>query len=278
MKKTVIVTMLLIFALCMCAFAVVPSMELKSSNGDVIDVSYPITTTLSEDTITLYADYESYGVGFEIIKDIVVSTDSNFENIISIDECVIEDNGMYKYTLTVEDPIDRIFIAPPILYMPTTINESYTNLNTYKNQDSIMTSNVSDEDLWFTVENVTLVEVDKAVTSNEIRSDTIKMGQMESSVVPGICVNVSGNNGNLIPRFPKLIANGMEYGGLSSITFDNEMNFKEGAFVFLMSDYNVSTVNDLESAKIVVSDAMIKVDSSEVAFESDNVIINVISE
>lgn len=250
-KKMLIISCVLIAVILVGAFAIWPSIRLKSDQGDSVDLAY---TNAHEDTdagvLTLYADYESYGTFFEIAIDIVVATDKDFTNVLRKTGCTVEESR-YAYTFVLEESTDKIYISPPILYLPVEVETTSVSLNA----DS--KTKFDDQD-WFSVSSI----------------DTKEAGEGMFMVT----VTIKPHNETL-PRYPKLVVGGEEIGGFSSLNFNEDAVFDFGEFIFYLPAESIETASSmLKDASLVVEDALIKVAATDTIFTSNIKSLNVVAD
>ena len=227
------------------AFTVIPTVRLSYDGEHNVDVSYR-DAQFSEDKLTLTVNYESDGEFFEIGRDIVVATDSNFNNPLKMRKCDVGDDGSYTYEFHSEnfDNIKTVYIKPPILYMPAEITPVSVPMVAGK------VARMSTEDAnfetaganWFSVDTVNVEEASKGVYMVKI---------------------VVGAKAKDLPRFPKLVNGETQIGGISALHFDENDNFEYGEFSFSI---NASSEKEaamiVATSSLVVSDALIRVDAN----------------
>ena len=265
-KNKLYIGIVCLFALLFCAFAAIPHFNYVSAEGNDLQVSYPQSARYENQTLNLAVDYQSYGEGFEIIKHMTVATDSDFENILRQNSVSVE-NGLYQYCYDAPTEISQVYISPPVIYTPVEIDEVSFALET-------QTSQLAKQDPWFTIENVALNGVSYEGTLPTQFS--ISDDNDHSEVV----VTVSGNGSDSIPRLPKLTINGNEYGGVSAVQFDENMNFDKAVFTFFLpAELNNLSAQQLSSAQISVSQAMTKVTAvPQDLIQTPNILVSVINE
>lgn len=150
-KKAVLIVCFLCITLFLCAFAVLPSVNLQSSRNDAVRLSY-VDADLDTDILTLYVDYESYGKFFEIAEDITVATDKDFTNKLVKTSSTAEESK-YTYSFSLNEPVETIYISPPTLYITTEI--ATTSLALRSGKDIVML----DEQNWFSISSVTTKKI-----------------------------------------------------------------------------------------------------------------------
>ena len=233
-RKTFIVLMVLCAALALSAFAIVPAVNYSVNGEREINVSFPQTAEMDNDVLTVYANYDSYGEDFEIAKDITVYSDSNSANELEFKSLDVED-GMYKYEFnTVEQP-SRVYIEAPVIYVPTEIETRAYAVNGAETVHSTL----SNDTPWIRVSDI----------STEVKNS-----------IQYIMVHVEGDHGTMIPRSPELVISGIVYSDLmSSVTFDDDMNFESADFVFgIPASEGKASVDILDVSELRVSNAMTK--------------------
>ena len=265
-QKLLLKLLIAALMLLLCAFAIIPNFGFISTEGDEIDVSYPQGARQEAQSLTIVVDYESYGEGFEIIKHMTVAVDPDFKNILDRIDTSAE-NGLYRYTYEAPAEISQVYISPPVIYTPVPIEPEYYPLISE-------TSQKTDTEKWFTVEEVVLNGISCQDPLPEYFSTD------ENSYDGEIAVTVQGDGSGNIPRLPKLVIDGREYGSTSTVQFDEEANFGKAVFTFpLPSELYNLTSQQLSSARILVSEAMARaVAVPQGLFQSSSITLTVIND
>ncbi len=249
-KKGIFIMCFLCITLILCAFKALISVDLLSSRNDSVRVSY-VDAVLESDTLTFYVNYESYGEFFEIAEDVVVATDEEFTNILRRKSCKPE-GSRYVYTFSLKDPIDRIYIFPPTLYIPTEISTTSLELCSTKTPATL------DGKEWFAISSV----------STERANETMYT----------VAINIEAHE-NTLPRFPKLEIDGKRIEGISSLNFNEDNNFDFGEFIFHLPSENCEDISSiLENASLVVEDALLRVSAKDALFSSNIKSLDIIVE
>ncbi len=225
-----------------------------------------------EDVVTIYADYECYGENFEIIKDLCVAVDADFNHTLELEGCSYN-GSLYEYTFRAPKGTEKVYVAAPVVYVPAPLNSTTVNLSA--SDSSAMKQNI--ENPWFTVEEISMSEVyyEDATTQTPA---SVKNSEETSSCMPAVCVKVSGDNDTMIPRLPVLNINGQEYGGISTVIFDDNMNFESGSFTFILpTNYENASASTFNTSNISISDALMKADNATPLFQGDGVEITIVS-
>ena len=243
MKKRLII--LSSAALCMfvlfSAFTALPRIWLGEDQGEIT-----FGAAVSDGgTLTLYADYDLYGRDFEIARDIALSPDEGFSSTFRLISCLPQEDGTYKYTFETGGPVDRVFVAPPILYIPRDIPEVTAGLA----GDEVPVTVGSET--WFTV-------------------TSVEIGQPEDGRQT-VRLLIEGTDSSLIPRLPRLSYNGEAFDGTSSLSFDKDMGFTGGEFVFQLPAPDGGAMT-AEGMTLTVGSALERVEASSAAFEGQAVV------
>ena len=265
-QKLLLKLLIAALMLLLCAFAIIPNFGFISTEGDEIDVSYPQGARQEAQSLTIVVDYESYGEGFEIIKHMTVAVDPDFKNILDRIDTSAE-NRLYRYTYEAPAEISQVYISPPVIYTPVQIEPEYYPLISETPQKT-------DTEKWFTVEEVVLNGISCQDPLPEYFSTD------ENSYDGEIAVTVQGDGSGNIPRLPKLVIDGREYGSTSTVQFDEETNFGKAVFTFpLPSELYNLTYQQLSSARILVSEAMARaVAVPQGLFQSSSITLTVIND
>ena len=250
-RKLIVLVAAIMCGLLLCAFAVIPTVRLSYGGEHNVDVSYR-GAQFSKDKLTITVNYESDGEFFEIGRDIVVATDSNFNNPLRMKNCDVGD-GSYAYEFNSEnlDNIKTVYIKPPILYMPVEITPVSVPMVAGK------VAKMSTEDVNF-----------ETAGANWFFVDTVNVEE-ESEGVYRVKI-VVGAKAKDLPRFPKLVNGETQIGGISALHFDENDNFEYGEFLFSI---NASSEKEaamiVATSSLVVSDALIRVDANDLAIASN---------
>lgn len=242
-KRIIVPSIVLIATIILCSFTIIPTIILQSDNGDTVNLSYlDAIVDADNNTLTLYANYNNYGNSFEIGQDLVVSTDHDFNTVLKMTSCVLE-KDRYVYTFAIDNPVSKIFISPPVLYVPADISATETKLSSSNAKVTLG----SEE--WFTISSVETSEIEKGLFAVKV------------SIIP---------KNDILPRLPKLVIDGKKYGASSSLSFNEEKTFISGEFCFFVpteSAENLSAM--LESATLVVENALNKVYAKDSIFSTN---------
>jgi hypothetical protein len=237
-KKVLLIAAVIIICLVLCAFAVVQIVRLYSDSGDKIDMGFEGAEVVGTELL-LYVNFNSYGQDFEIGRDITVAADPDFENVLRPRSCT-PDGSLYTYKYDIDAAVDTIYVAPPVLYVPKTI-EPYT-VPLYSDEGGE----------WFSISDV----------------KTVKAG----AGMYGVTVEIKPYN-NTLPRFPKLdIGDGTALitTGSTSHNFNSDFMFDNAKFSFTVSAEDEERLNEmLKTASIVVEDALVSVEARDVLFSTN---------
>jgi len=240
--KTILIASISLFCcvLLLAAFTVIPRVRLSNGNNSHIDLSY-LDVIFEEDSITLRANYKGYGENFEIAKDIKVATDSEFTNQLRLTGCSVEqDTGIYIYKFALEGYKEKIYVKPPILYVPITTAIASAAV------DSGSTVYTADGNEWFTI---TSVKVDKY--SDDFYTVSVMITPLQDT--------------KLLPRFPMLVCGDNRLGGASATNFNQDDVFEFGEFVFFVEASSIEEISSLiAGASIEINQAleMVSVESN----------------
>lgn len=236
-KKVLLIAAVVIICLVLCAFAIVQIVRLFSDSGDKIDMGFEGAEVVGTELL-LYVNYNSYGQDFEIGRDITVAADPDFENVLR--PCSCTPNGsLYTYRYGIDEAVNTIYVAPPVLYVPKTIEPYYVPL-------------YSDEDGgWFSISDVRTKKAGAGVFSVTVEIEPFD---------------------NTLPRFPKL-----DFGDGTSITarstshnFNSDFMFGDAKFIFTVYADDEERLNEiLKTASIVVEDALVSVEAKDVLFSTN---------
>ena len=184
-------------------------------------------------TLTLYAVYESNADFFEIGKDIIVSTDKAFSHLLRMRSCIPDnEQDRYVYTFEWNEPVNSVFVKPPIIYIPVDIKMVSASISA---GSTVMTS---DGKPWFTITEVT-------VNDSNVGSYTV--------------VIIFAPIAEDLPRFPEIVARERTFGGITQHNFDENNVFNLGEISFDVSAVDVNEVNAmLEEATLNISHALIR--------------------
>lgn len=251
-KRRISTIIAVIGVLVLCAFIVVPTVRLSGGEHDV-NVSYQ-NAQVEKDKLLITVNYGSDGEFFEIGRDIIVATDKDFTETLQIQNCKAND-GKYEYEFSVDNlsDLNRVYIKPPVLYMPTEISPVSVPLIEGAKANKDIESKYSD---WFSIS-----KVEVAALSEQTFLVTV--------IVEALALD--------LPRFPKLTIGDTQIGGISALSFDENTNFSSGEFQFsLNAESEKRAIELLDNASLVLSDALIKVEAEEMIFSSSIKTISVI--
>ena len=199
----------------MCAFTIIPSVSLAGTEAK-IEVSY-LEAVLTDNIMTVNLSYGNNEQPFEIIRDIVVSTDSDFEDVLELERCTVEDNRyIYTFSATNKENIESVYIKPPVLYAPGNIDDVVVKV-----AENEVAKTDNDEN-WFAITDIQVVK------GNE--------DEFFLSVV-------LEPNTDSLPRNPELIIGDKVYPGNTAMKFDAEGNFTMGQFVFILPTTSLETLS-----------------------------------
>ena len=250
-KKFALVISAVMVVLLLCAFTISPTVRLTSRESNQIDVAY-LNAQVNNDKLTITVNYDSDGEFFEIGRDIVVATDSERSFPLRIKSCNVN-NGTYVYEFDTENvrSLDTVYIEPPILYAPTDIAKVSFPLmpgETVKMSTSKVDFGTSNSN-WFDVRSVNVEEYNEGVYLVRVIVDAQSLD---------------------LPRFPKLCMGDVQIGGVSAISFDENDNFESGEFAFYVNaGSEKEAMMMIESATLEISDALIRVDSTDIDISSN---------
>lgn len=256
--KWLVPVLILVVLLTASAFMIIPSVRLSRSGHD-IDVSYP-NAELSGDTLEITVEFKTTaGEYFEVGRHIIVATDSDFTNVLPMTGCKPA-GGIYVYEYDAKglDDVKTLYVKPPIVYVPTEITPVSVPLSEGKvakiNTGLSQSKNTGKD--WFTVESVDIGGSGSAtVTINALSGD--------------------------VPRFMKIVNGESEYVNLSSVAnFDNDTgNFEYGEYSFILpADSEDEAAAFMETASLVVTDALIRVDADDLPISTSTKSISVVKE
>lgn len=258
-NKWLVLVLILIVLLTASAFIAVPSVRLSNSGHD-IDVSYH-NAELSDDALKISVEYKSAGEHFEIGRDIIVATDSDFTNVLQIKACKPE-GGIYVYEYAPENlsEVKTLYIKSPILYVPTEISSVSVPLAVGKiaKSNAGLSQSKNTGKNWFTVESIDIEEAETGIYAVKVTVDA----QTKD-----------------LPRFPMLVSGDKQYGGLAATYFDENDNFDYGEFIFpVPADDEAAVAAMVAESSLVFSDAMVRVDEGNRSASSDVKTISVVTE
>lgn len=250
-RKTLLAIAIALIAAVFCAFAVIPTSTLKTSLGNEIAVMYPANAKIKDNVLTICADYDAYGDNFEVVQDIIVSTDPDFSTTLELTDVKVE-NTEYTYTFATPTDVDKVYVAPPVVLVPETIEPIVVALH----NSALLKSKGVTQPL-FTIEDIseTTQELQSAASTME------KAKAINTKTFEAIRVKVKGNGGEIIPRLPMLKVGDKEYGGIHTIIYDENNNFESGVFTFVLPQG--------VSAEDIVNDANAVISVSEVSVKSE---------
>lgn len=173
-----------------------------------------------EDTVTLTVNFESYGDFFEIGRDLIAATDPMLENRLRLERCVPE-GSLYTYTFRTDTPVEKLYVAPPILYFPREIEPVTTALH--------------EESAFFSAEIARLTEQE---TGTE--AELLVRGERE-----------------WLPRTLTLTIGGQSWENTSSeAAFDEELYFTDGYFTFVLPFSAEELASRLDEARLTVTEVL----------------------
>ena len=229
------------------AFVIPASSSMKDASGTYAVSAEYAGAEITDDTLLLYVTFDTNVDFFEIVRDITVASDETFANPFTLLSC-IPDNGRYIYEFSVPDrqTLEKIYIEPPVLVVPTEIDTvTFSPQQCLEDQSMVY---IQDEP-WFTVSDISVSELDST---------------MYRVVVRILLESVN------IPRFALMDINGLTIEALSSMNFDIDGIFDFGEFYFDIPASGEEEVEEvLANAEISISDALIRVDSGEIAYASN---------
>ncbi len=233
-NKAVLICSLICLLLFLCAFTRPPvSPVLLTSDNEVVQLSY-LNAEVDSSILSLVVNCDTDADYFEIANDIVVATDESFNNKLEKLEVRTENNKLiYKFSLS--EPIKKIYIAPPTLYLPSKIKAVTMPL--------VTDNNIKDKDIeWFSI---------ASVTTEIIDDDWF-----------AVIVTINPNN-DVLPRFPHLIIDGKAIGGLASLNFNSNNVFNSGEFIYYFPSKDFTEIiSKLSNASLSIEDTLVKVSSS----------------
>lgn len=257
-KKWMLLAAVLILLLALSAFIIIPAVRLSRSGHD-IDVSYP-NAELSGDTLEITVEFKTTaGEYFEVGRHIIVATDPDFTNVLPMTGCKPAD-GIYVYEYDAKglDDVKTLYVIPPIVYVPTEITPvsvPLTEGKVAKFSDDDPDAKIAGKE-WFAVESVDIGESGAAtVVINALSGD--------------------------VPRYLKIVNGESEYANLSSVNnFKTDTSdFKSGEYTFALPiDSEDEAAAFMESAALVVTDALIRVDADDLPISSSIKSISVVTD
>ena len=258
MKRLTLVMAAVACVLLFCAFKAIPTVRLSYGGEYDVDVSYH-NAQVDADKLAITVNYNSRGEFFEIGRDIIVAADSSFNNPLRMKSSNVKD-GCYVYEFDATDlgEAKTVYIKPPILYMPTGITSVSVPLAAGK------VAKMSAEDVKF-----------ETASSNWFSIDSVGV---EDNTEGCYTVRVSIlANGKDLPRFPKLVNGTTQIGGISALRFNETDDFESGEFLFTVNaGSQKEALKMVAESSLVVSDALIRVDTDELAFSSNVKSISVV--
>lgn len=257
-KKWMLLAAVLILLLALSAFIIIPAVRLSRSGHD-IDVSYP-NAELSGDTLEITVEFKTTaGEYFEVGRHIIVATDPDFTNVLQMTGCKPAD-GIYVYEYDAKglDDVKTLYVIPPIVYVPTEITPvsvPLTEGKVAKFSDDDPDAKIAGKD-WFTVASV----------------------DIGSSGAATVVINALSGD---VPRYLKIVNGESEYANLSSVNnFKNDTSdFDYGEYTFFLPiDSEDEAAAFMESAALVVTDALIRVDADDLPISSSIKSISVVTD
>lgn len=205
-----------------CAFALTP-VRFTADSG--INAHYTMLNR-SNDSLELAVTSE-IGVDKEIALHAVVATDENMTNVLDIEE-ITKENNITSYSFNTPARLDTVYVKPPVLYSPQSIDTITINLlaDTYPSNDIF---------------------------------DVVGYEEIEHDGKTYIQVSVeAAGNGDILPRFPILTINGTDINGTSSLSLSEDARFTEGTFTFELPE-NTAEYNSLI---LSVGDSLVREEDS----------------
>ena len=252
-RKLVLVIICIVIVCLICAFTVAPSVTLGYDANKLHNIEvYYSGAEVNGDFLTITVDYNSNNKNFEVGKPIEVTTDSNFTTPLRLTNS--KSNGAsYDYTFKLgnDKSLSKVYIKPPVLYVPTKI----TSVSTILDEGQTLKMSSKDRSYesagadWFSINALDISEFTEGTYRVKVTVDAITKD---------------------LPRFPKLCIGGKEVGGIASLDFDNNSVWKSGEFlfdVFAASEQEVAA--QLASADLTVNEALIRVASSDLTVSSN---------
>ena len=198
-------------------------------------------------TLTLYVEYETSAESFEFGKHISVSTDNSFTQLIKMLRGLPDyELNRYVYTFEWNEPVDTIYIKPPVLYIPTEIETVTLPITA----GSIAMS--SDGKQWF------------EITEVSVSDSAIGIYNVLLTIAP-----LSED----LPRSPEIIVGEQSFAaGTTEYNFNENSVFDGGMFSF-----NIIAFDDdadeaaaiLENATLNFSNALLKAYPDSMVVTSD---------
>ena len=202
-----------------------------------------------ENTLTVYADYSSWGETYEIAKDVIAATDPYFINVLRGSSGPEDGSYVYRYTLT--EPVKKIYLSPPTLCIPETIEPVSAFLRVGE------TVSLNGED-WFSISSV------------DIRQPQGGVCEVVVTILP---------KNDILPRAPVVVIDGERHGGSSSLNFNEESIFDFGEFVFKLPAASAGELSErIENAEPAVGDILRQVYAGDAVFSSNDAEIEVIAQ
>ena len=252
-KKILWVTLCLVLAFTMCAFKVIPGIQLEGSVGKM-DVLY-MNASIKEDILTVDVNYEtSDDFPYEIIKNISVKTDRNSDEMLQLVGGGFEENKyVYNFDLNGIDA-DKIYIEPPVLYTPVDIVPVKSDLE--------LNSTIKDElgQNWFTISDTEIIKVEEGTAIVKV------------SILP---------EKDTMPRLPNIQIRDESYGGITAMFLDENDEFSRGEFFFYIPVDKLETEDDMlvipdKSVKLEIKHSMERIDVKDVRLTSNVRELNVL--
>jgi len=201
----------------------------------------------SEQTLTVYADYSSWGEFFEIAKDVIAATDPYFINVLQGSSGPEDGSYVYRYALAA--PVKKIYLSPPTLCIPETIEPVSAFL---KAGETVM---LNGED-WFSI-------------------SAVDIGKPQGGVCE-VTVTILPKN-DILPRSPEVVMGSERHGGFSSLNFNKEYVFDSGEFVFQLPAASAEELSKrIEKAELSVGEILRQVYAGDAVFSSNDAEIEVI--
>ena len=216
----------------LCAATPLMSANLNNEIDDTVQISY-LSAVKEDNTLALNVRYDD-AIEFEIAKDIVVSSDINFEDsyeLLSVENI----GGEYKYVFSCAEEIDQVYIENPVLYVPTEITPVIYDLN-----DTAL--KMVNNESWL---DITSVKTEN-ITDNVYQT-----------------VIIASPLGDELPRFPKLLVGDREIGGVSLLTLDENGDCTQAEFRFVYRD-NEGELNEM------INDMELKIGNSLIKTSAEN--------
>lgn len=242
-KKILSVIFCMIAILSLCAFSIVPHLNLSSSSGSVDVLYLDATTNATNDVLTINMNYVNNNMPFEVVRDVTVRAGSATGQKLDLISNTAE-YGKYAYTFDYKGVVaDTVYIEPPVLYTPIDIGK--VSMDLIKNTSV----KAADNQEWFEINDIIVEYKD---------DETI-----------AIAVFITPKN-DTMPRFPILELGNDVYEGTTIMYMDEAGEFYKGEFIFHVpaTEVDAISVNSVAKSKMVatisIEHAMERIDAKEV--------------